>query len=292
MATKTEAKVEIYPLSLNGDTFNGMKSDFDQLLRSLLTKMEESESEDATITVKVSVKLAPDQVNCGGNMRDIIKPSFKHDISTVLQVKNKKSGNVGGNMEMVWDPKGHQYIMRPIDNGQASFFDDEEVEDVAEGAAELPAAEPLQLPAPEVLEDDDYAVIDADIVDADVQQDESQEDLKVEGTKFEWLGRFAGHKLSVMEQEGQIVAKSETGISVFSTGVPETDCRWIQRESIEGYVGDTLDVDAHYDGDPFNPGEIICISVWAEGAGQDIAEFDKPVPAQPDDYQYEDPQEE
>ena len=29
-------------------------------------------------------------------MRDIVKPTFKHEISTVVQVKDKKSGSLGG----------------------------------------------------------------------------------------------------------------------------------------------------------------------------------------------------
>lgn len=117
-----------YPLSLNGDTFNGFKTDFDQVLRQLLIEMEKQESVEATIAVKMTVKLEPDQArdflaNGYDAMRDITKPTFKHDISSVLQVKQKKSGSLGGNMELVWDSELHQYILRPIDNGQTTIFD-------------------------------------------------------------------------------------------------------------------------------------------------------------------------
>ena len=50
-----------YPLSMNGDTFNAFKSDFDQMLRQLLTEMEKRESEEATISIKMVVTLAKDQ---------------------------------------------------------------------------------------------------------------------------------------------------------------------------------------------------------------------------------------
>ena len=50
-----------YPLSMNGDTFNAFKSDFDQMLRQLLTEMEKRESEEATISIKMVVNLAKDQ---------------------------------------------------------------------------------------------------------------------------------------------------------------------------------------------------------------------------------------
>ena len=117
-----------YPLSMNGDTFNAFKSDFDQMLRQLLTEMEKRESEEATISIKMVVNLAKDQerdfeANGYDAMKDIVKPSFKHEISTVMQVKNKKSGSLGGNMKLVWDRELCQYVMQEIDNGQTSIFD-------------------------------------------------------------------------------------------------------------------------------------------------------------------------
>lgn len=122
-----------YPLSLNGETFNGFKTDFDQVLRQLLTEMEKQESEEAVITVKMTVQLKPDQArdflaNGHDAMRDITKPTFKHDISSVLQVKQKKSGSLGGDMELVWDRELHQYSLRPIDNGQTSIFNTQQAE--------------------------------------------------------------------------------------------------------------------------------------------------------------------
>ena len=88
--SKKNTDVTLYPLSLNGDTFNAFKSDFDQMLRQLLTEMEKRESEEATISVKMAIKLEPDQArdylaNGYDGTRDIIKPSFKHEISTVMQ---------------------------------------------------------------------------------------------------------------------------------------------------------------------------------------------------------------
>lgn len=34
---------KVYPMSLNGDTFNALKTDFDQMLRKLLSGMEKFE---------------------------------------------------------------------------------------------------------------------------------------------------------------------------------------------------------------------------------------------------------
>ena len=121
----------IYPLSLNGDTFNALKSDYDAMLRQTLTKMEDLKVEDATITVKVAVTLEKDQArdfqaNGYDAMRDIVKPTFKHEISSAMQVKDKKTGSLSGNYELVWDRESCCFVMRPIDDGQSSLFDGEQ----------------------------------------------------------------------------------------------------------------------------------------------------------------------
>lgn len=144
-----------YPLSMNGDTFNAFKSDFDQMLRQLLTEMEKRESEEATISIKMVVNLAKDQerdfeANGYDAMKDIVKPSFKHEISTVMQVKNKKSGSLGGNMKLVWDRELCQYVMQEIDNGQTSIFDN---------TGDGQAVEPKELPS---LPSGDAKVVDVD----------------------------------------------------------------------------------------------------------------------------------
>lgn len=318
MSQKTSEKITVYPLSLNGDTFNGFKSDFDQLLRQLITEMEKRESEDATISVKFSVKLAPDQArdfqaNGYDGMRDIIKPSFKHEISTVMQVKNKKSGNVGGNMELAWDKNLHQYIMRPIDNGQTTFFDEDgnnTAEYVVAGEASgesggeavaLEGAEPLGLPAPEA---GDGAVIDAEVVEvpaydeeAEMQKAISAGPAEVKDNPFDWLKQFLGQKLKVMEANGNYTARNAAGTVVFSSAVPNTSCQFCPAQILEFREGYTLEVCAHYDGTPDNPGNVIGISVWCEEDKITIAQFKAPAvpvdttfPVDDEDYPYEDPQ--
>ena len=121
---------KVYPMSLSSDTFNAMKSDFDQMLRKLLSGMERFECEEGTLNIKVAVKLEKDQardfeVHEYEAMRDIVKPTFKHEISSAMQVKDKKTGSLSGNYELVWDKSSGQYVMRNIDDGQVTLFDNE-----------------------------------------------------------------------------------------------------------------------------------------------------------------------
>lgn len=67
------------PLSLKSDTFNALCSDFDQILRSTLNGMEETEQDVAEINVKVKITLTPDSapdfsVKGGQQTRSITKP--------------------------------------------------------------------------------------------------------------------------------------------------------------------------------------------------------------------------
>lgn len=56
-------------------------------------------------------------------MRDVINPCFKHEISSVMQVKDKKSGFLLGKYELIWDNEIGQYVIQNIDDGQTTIFD-------------------------------------------------------------------------------------------------------------------------------------------------------------------------
>ena len=152
------------PLSLKSDTFNALCSDFDQILRSTLNGMEETDQDVAEIAVKVKITLTPDSapdfsVKGGQQTRSITKPKFDHAVSAVIQKKEKKTGTLSGNYELVWDRETCQYVMRPIDNGQVSLFDKDKQPD--EGIAEpagLPEGKLSLPPAGEVI-DADYQVV-------------------------------------------------------------------------------------------------------------------------------------
>lgn len=116
-----------FALTMESEAFAALKSDFNQVLRRTLTNMERKESEQAELTLKLKISLekdsAPDfqQVQYQAT-RDIVKPTFTHKVSSVMQIKDEKSGVLGGNYELVWDKDQGDFFMRPIDNGQISLF--------------------------------------------------------------------------------------------------------------------------------------------------------------------------
>ena len=158
----------VLALTMESEAFTALKSDFNQVLRRTLTNMERKESEQAELTLKLKISLekdtAPDfrEVRYRAE-RDIVRPTFTHKISSVMQIKCEKSGILSGDYELVWDADSGDYIMRPIDNGQISLLDDE-------GKIK----EPLLLEAGASAE-----VIEAECSEADI------DDIEADGYRYE-----------------------------------------------------------------------------------------------------------
>lgn len=166
---------DILKLNINSNAFENLKADFDKVLRRTLGNMQIKESNEATLTLKLSVKLTemevPDFDAAYPNaMRKIHKPRFDHKVSSVMQIKTEESGHLKGEYELVWDEEAQDFVMKPIDNGQKTLFDDDiiygdysvvvDADDFEEDDTKaLPASQPL-LDAPddssyEYEEDDD-----------------------------------------------------------------------------------------------------------------------------------------
>lgn len=113
-------KNNVFELTMESNAFASLKSDFDQILRRTLANMECKESEQAELTIKLKVSL--EKFVAPNSTRDIVKPTFKHKISSVMQIKDEKSGYLGGNYELIWDGERGDYIIRPLDDGQMDFY--------------------------------------------------------------------------------------------------------------------------------------------------------------------------
>lgn len=144
-----------YDLTLDGEVFNCLKSDFNRMLNSLLSTMESKESEEADVTIKLKVTLkegtAPDlNITAYSAEREILVPKFEHAISTTVQIKDKKTGFVGGsNYELFFDRKTGVYAMRPIKDAQRSIYDQDFKKN---NVAPAPEAEPEGEPGNEQIE--------------------------------------------------------------------------------------------------------------------------------------------
>ncbi len=271
--------VNAYPLSLNGDTFNALKSDYDQMLRKMISMMQYTGAEDGVLTVKVDVHLEKDQVrdlaaDQSGSLLDVVKPTFKHCIKSVIQAKDQKSGSLGGKEYLVWDEELGDYVLRTPDNGQTSMFDEDgdgkiygadyqAVDDEPDG---LPPATPPSLPAPE---------------------SEAQEGQPVEEQEstFEYMKQFIGANLRVIEGMGNYTVRTEDNKVVLSSAFAVTDRFYCSPEKLSPHVGHS----ATCLGSPSDEDTFDSISIWCDDCEELLFEIDRPEDAG-DGYEYEPPE--
>lgn len=163
---------DILTLNIDSNAFAAMKEDFNKVLRRTLSNMQTKESDAATLTVKLSISLSEIEVpdlNASSDFatRKAYKPRFDHKINSVMQIKTEESGSLKGEYELVWDEDEQDFVMRPIDNGQRTLFDDDvpytaytevvEADVVESTAPALPAAKAmLEAPADDAGDGYDY----------------------------------------------------------------------------------------------------------------------------------------
>ena len=116
-------------LNFDSDTFENIKRDMNFVLQRLLGNMQEKGSTDGTMTVKIDVSLVREWVpnynpEIEAETRMVSKPKFKHKVTSQVQIKDEKSGNLDTEMELFLNEETGEYEMRPVaDATQRSIFD-------------------------------------------------------------------------------------------------------------------------------------------------------------------------
>ncbi len=110
-------------LTLDSDTFEGVRKSFDIVMQRLMKSMADTNSDEAKITITVDVKLdtdfVPNYVDGKQNVgRDIKKPTFKHKVASAITVKDEASGNNNTEMELVYDTESKTYVLKPVMGGE------------------------------------------------------------------------------------------------------------------------------------------------------------------------------
>ena len=279
-------KANDLPISLKSNTFNALCTDFDQVTRATLQGMSDTGQDTAEINVKVKITLTPDSApdytvkGIGQQTRSITKPKFDHTVTAVIQRKEKKTGTLSGNYELVWDRESCCFVMRPIDDGQSSLFDGEQ-----------PAGEQTELRAlPGGVIDAEFTEVAAGGQDAD--------DLDQRREAFNWLKNFIDADMTVMEAMGNYTVRTEANKVILTSANPHTTL-YCSGEILSSHVGHRLVCKASgkVEGNP-NTISIICeecdetlfeLHSPAWTADEEPVE---PVEEDPEDYPYEEPGEE
>lgn len=113
---------KVWDISLDGDTFEAFKSDFNHMVESTINTMQQKGVGKAVITAKMEIEF-PEGISSEDNF--VLFPMFKHKVSAQMQFKDERSGFFGGaNYKLVWNPRARQWEMRDIDEDQETLFDE------------------------------------------------------------------------------------------------------------------------------------------------------------------------
>ena len=214
-------------LSLKGDTFTALKEDFDAILARTLKNMESKGADEATITLKLGISLEKTTDFSGEEAEEVTKPSFKHDIGSVMQVKDKKSGALTGDYQLVWDDEEGKFVMKRIGDNQMTLFD--VAEENEENVEYIPAADPVEPPMLEA---------------ADVADDDASEGDAID-TPFGWLSQFVGKDMAIGEAMGNYTVRTvanedEESAVVLTSASTEDSVFHCDAEILKDHIGHEL----------------------------------------------------
>lgn len=175
-------------LDFDSDTLGNAKRDVNFVLQRLIGNMVEKGSTNGSLTLKIDVSFTQEYIpnydpKVEGESRKINKPSFKHKVTSTVQIKDEKAGNMDTEMELAFDEDSGEYVLRPIANTtQKSIFDSDYKEnlkpdDEEKTKKEEPKGIP-QLPGPTEAEDEN--AIDAEYTEIEIGQEadtEPEEDI-------------------------------------------------------------------------------------------------------------------
>jgi hypothetical protein len=266
-------------LSLSGDAFSALRIDFDQVLRSTIAGMIDTDQDVAEIGIKVKITLtddaAPDFTVAGGKQtREITKPKFEHTITAVIQRKEKKTGVFAGEYELVWDRESCRYVARPIDNGQQTLFDDE----TDQAGFPLNDADSLHCLLSNAEKDESHGKAtaregDEDTAPGDAGEFEEQEkDPAYDVSKpFGWLRQFIGSAMHVDEAMGSYTVRTSENKVVLSSATSPENPFYCSAEKLAPHVGHSV-VCVGYGAD-----EIVNISIECEDCNEVLYDLDAPT---------------
>ena len=280
-------------ISIDSEIFAGLKAGIDKTVNKTIGTMQRFGADEAMITFKMPVKLAKETVNVPGGYRDVIIPKFKYDISSVMQVKDKTSGEISGNYQLEWDEGSQQFVTTIIDDGQEDLFDaDYEVKGepigIGPGAPELPEA----AVEAEKADSEDYPKED------DASDDEAASDFDEAMEAFKYMTRYIGDSLHITESNGNYAVRNQRNAIVLVSGGPQNSPFSVDAETLAKHKGGELFCYGYMD----NDGEPVLIRIedTADGVGEETVIFSMERPGateeqisdalKDDGYEYEEPQ--
>ena len=145
----------INELFIESPIFDMARTNFNTVLQKLMRSIIDADTGEGTITLKVKVSMAKEAIPnydpaIEAESRIARIPTFDHNVTSSVQVKNEIKGTQNTEMELVWDEEAGCFILKPVANtSQRSMFDDDFQE--AMNTEEVVDGDGYMLPGPTKL---------------------------------------------------------------------------------------------------------------------------------------------
>lgn len=112
---------------IENDMFMDLRAGFNKILGRTLGSMKRKGSDNAELTVKLSIGLTEEYSD---DNECVYRPDFKHKVSSILKVKDEISGRDSGEFTIVFDEETGECVARKtgLDQINMDEFEDEPTE--------------------------------------------------------------------------------------------------------------------------------------------------------------------
>lgn len=205
--------------NLSSDLFERFNLDCNKIINRSIGKAKMRGAEEVIITAKLTIKLE-------GN-DSITVPTVKHDISAVMTVKDKVSGESDKEGSLAYDKDSDTWMWVPGDTQMSVFDSDEPIGNFSD-------VEYRELPSHEEEED-----VEED-EETYKEDDESKIEARDESTPFGWLSQFVGEEMIVVEGMENYTVRTKSGKIILSSATTPNHPFYCDAEILKDHVGHEL----------------------------------------------------
>lgn len=168
--------IDAMPISIDGEILASLRTDIDTMIGRTLKTMAMTKNGEATVTCKIKITLNEEVIPVQDGVRNAVRPTFEHDVQSVVQTKDKTSGTMSGDYELVYDAENDQWVVKST-RQQMSMFDTDDRVDVTEQAE---ADDTVNLESVRCLPagEDDADYPEDDVPDNDVGETDDGDDFQ------------------------------------------------------------------------------------------------------------------
>lgn len=120
----------VMKITMESDSLSALRNDIDGMISRTLKTMHMTQNSEATVTAKIKITLNNEMVPSPDGPRKIVRPVFEHEVQSVVQAKDKMSGTMNGEYELVYDAEKDEWYMKST-RSQISMFDEQSADESA-----------------------------------------------------------------------------------------------------------------------------------------------------------------